>query len=283
MRFAHAVRTVVFGLAVGITIAPWALAAAVEPVHGTFTASDGVKIHYVEAGKGSPVVLIHGYTGTAEGNWFSNGVAEALAKNHRVVAIDCRGHGKSEKPTDPAKYGPQMAKDVLEMMDHLKIDKAHVHGYSMGGFIVTQLLTMKPDRFITASYGGSGVPEVEDKYKDEVPKDEPGPDPQEAEASAKLRASPDRDDAALGAVRQYPWKAGERGMIDLAKIRIPVLAINGQFDGPNAKTHRMKRELANFTAVVLPGKSHLTAIMAGYIPQLYIDSLVKFINENDRS
>ena len=60
-----------------------------------------------------------------------------------------------------------------------------------------------------------------------------------------------------------------------------MLAINGEFDGPNAKTHRMQRELANFKSVVLPGKSHLTAIMAGYIPQQYIDSLVKFIDEND--
>lgn len=282
MKKIKAVKSLCLILSAGLALASAAWA-AVEGVHGTFTASDGVKIHYLEAGKGSPVVLIHGYTGTAEGNWFSNGVAEALAKNHRVVAIDCRGHGKSEKPTDPAKYGPQMAKDVLEMMDHLKIDKAHVHGYSMGGFIVTQLLTMKPERFITASYGGSGVPEVEEKYKSEVPSDEPGPDPQEAEASAKLRTNPDRNDQALAAVRQYPWKQGERGVIDLSKIRIPVLAINGQFDGPNAKTHRMKRELANFIAVVLPGKSHLTAIMAGYIPQQYIDSLVKFINENDHS
>jgi pimeloyl-ACP methyl ester carboxylesterase len=265
-----------------VVLLPSAFAARLEPQHGTFTASDGVKIHYLEAGSGSPVVLIHGFSGTAEGNWFSNGVAEALAGNHRVVAIDCRGHGKSEKPHDPAKYGPQMAKDVLELMDHLKIPKAHVHGYSMGGFIVTQLLVAAPDRFITASYGGSGVPEVEEAYRSQVPKDEPGPDPQEAEASGKLSANPDRDAEALTAVRQYPWKPGERGTVDLTKIKIPVLAINGQFDAPNAKTHRMQRELANFTAVVLPGKSHLTAIMAGYIPQLYIDSLVKFINANDR-
>jgi pimeloyl-ACP methyl ester carboxylesterase len=257
-------------------------ARGLEVREGFFTASDGVKIHYIEAGRGSPVVLIHGYTGTAQGNWFSNGVAEALVKNHRVVAIDCRGHGKSEKPRDPAKYGPQMATDVLELMDHLKIDKAHVHGYSMGGLIVTQLLATAPERFVTASYGGSGVPEVEEKYKSEVPEDKPGPDPQEAEASQKLRGNPDRDQEALDAVRQYPWKPGERTQIDLTKIKIPVLAINGEFDRPNAKTHRMKRELADFTAVVLPGKSHLTAIMAGYIPQLYIDSLMQFINDNDR-
>jgi len=256
---------------------------AVEPVHGTFTASDGVKIHYLEAGKGPVVMLIHGFSGTAEGNWFTNGVADALAKNHRVIAIDCRGHGQSEKPHDPNKYGPQMAKDVLELMDHLKIGYAHVHGYSMGGFIVTQLLAMQPGRFITASYGGSGVPETDEKLRQQVPKDEPGPDPQESEASSKLRGSPNQDAEALAAVRQYPWKPADRGAIDLTKIKIPVLAINGQFDGPNAKTHRMQRELSNFKAVVLPGKSHLTAIMAGYIPQLYIDSLVKFINDNDRT
>jgi pimeloyl-ACP methyl ester carboxylesterase len=257
-------------------------AAAVEAKHGNFTASDGVRIHYLEAGQGSPVVLIHGYTGSAEGNWFINGVADALAKNHRVVAIDCRGHGKSDKPHDPEKYGPQMVADVLEMMDHLKIDKAHVHGYSMGGFIVTQLLASAPERFVTASYGGSGVPEVEEKYKEQVPADEQGVDPREAEASKTLRDSPNRDDDALQAVRQYPWKPGERGTIELTSITIPILAINGQFDRPNAKTHRMQRELADFTAVVLPGKSHLTAIMKGYIPPLYVDSLVGFVNENDR-
>jgi pimeloyl-ACP methyl ester carboxylesterase len=255
---------------------------ALEARHGFFTASDGIKLHYLEAGRGSPVVLVHGYTGTAEGNWFRNGVAEALAKNHRVVAIDCRGHGKSDKPRDPAKYGPQMARDVIELIDHLKIDKAHVHGYSMGGLIVTQLLATAPERFITASYGGSGVPEVDEKYKTEVPEDKPGPDPQESEAAAKLRAHPERDQAALDAVRQYPWKPGERTTIDLTQLKLPVLAINGEFDRPNAKTHRMRRELADFTAVVLPGKSHLTAIMAGYIPPLYIDALVRFIDEHDR-
>lgn len=255
--------------------------AAVEPKHGSFTASDGVKIHYLEAGQGTPVILIHGYTGSAEGNWFTNGVAEALVGKHRVVAIDCRGHGQSDKPHDPAKYGPQMAKDVIELMDHLKIEKAHVHGYSMGGMITGQLLATRPERFITACFGGSGVPEVDADQQSKVPADKPGPDPQEAEASGKLRRAPNRDDEALAALRQYPWKEGERTKIDLTKIKIPVLAINGEFDHPNAKTHRMQRELANFKSVVLPGKSHLTAIMAGYIPKEYIDSLVKFIDEND--
>jgi pimeloyl-ACP methyl ester carboxylesterase len=226
--------------------------------------------------------LIHGYTGTAMGNWFTNGIADALVGRHWVVAIDCRGHGKSEKPHDPSKYGPQMARDVIELMDHLKIEKAHIGGYSMGGMITGQLLASHPERFVTAVFGGSGVPEVEQEWKDKVPADKPGPDPKEAEASKKLRGIPDRDDEALAAVRQYPWKPEERSKIDLTKVKIPVLAINGEFDRPNTKTHRMQRELVNFKSVVLPGKSHLTAIMPGYISKEYIETMAAFIDANDR-
>ena len=149
----------------------------------------------------------------------------------------------------------------------------------MGGAIVTQLLATAPERFITASYGGSGVPEVEEPYISQVPEDKPGPDPQEAEARDKLTALPnDRD--ALAAVQQS-FALIQRDKIDLTKIKIPVLAINGEFDRPNARTHRMQRELANFRAVVLPGKSHLTAIMAGYMPPEYIEEMTSFIDAND--
>ncbi len=79
-----------------------------------------------------------------------------------------------------------------------------------------------------------------------------------------------------------PPRLGPAGpQLDLTKLNIPMLAINGEFDRPNAKTHRLWRECKNFTNVVLPGKSHLTAISPGYIPKEYIESLVKFINNND--
>jgi pimeloyl-ACP methyl ester carboxylesterase len=277
-------RTTRFLLALSVALGACRSAGAAGPTDGYFTASDGVKIHYLETGKstGTPVILIHGFSGTANGNWFLNGIADALAAKHRVIAIDCRGHGKSEKPHDPKKYGPQMSADVIELMDHLKIDKAHIHGYSMGGAITGQLLAKHPDRFLTASFGGSGIREVDEAHKKEVPDDKKGPDPQEAEASRTLARNPDRDDEALAAVQKYPWKPEERMQIDLTKIKIPVLAINGEFDGPNAKTHRMQRELTNFKSVVLPGKSHLTAIMAGYMPKEYVDALVAFIDANDK-
>jgi pimeloyl-ACP methyl ester carboxylesterase len=276
----------IFALSLVVAFASGRALVAAEGTDGSFASSDGLKIHYIEAGKsaatGSPVILIHGFSGTARGNWFSNGVAETLARHHWVIAIDCRGHGQSDKPHDPEKYGPAMARDVIELMDHLTITKAHIHGYSMGGFITGQLLAKYPDRFITASFGGSGVPEENPEWKAKVPADKPGPDPQEDEAREKLAHHPDRDDEALAAVRKYPWKPEDRFQIDLTKVTVPVLAINGEFDGPNAKTVRMQRELANFKGVVLPGKSHLTAIMADYIPPEYGRELVAFIDANDK-
>jgi len=253
--------------------------ASEEMTHGYFVASDNITIHYVAKGSGVPVVLIHGYTGSAEGNWFSNGIGDALAESNYVVAIDVRGHGRSDKPRNGALYGDRLWRDVLELMDHLNIDRAHVHGYSMGGGITTQLLVHAQERFITAAYGGSGVGET-DAYSAKVPADKEGPDPEEAIARSTLQASPLRDDQALAAVREG-FGQGMRPEIDLSTITIPILAINGEFDRPNARTHRLARELKDFTNVVLPGKSHLTAIMAGYMPDLYRTSLIDFIRKHN--
>src|SRR5678816_540166 len=111
---------------------------------GFFTASDGVKIHYLTAGNsGSWVVLIHGYMDSAQRMWFTTGIAPALAKTHRVVALDNRNHGQSDKPQP---NGTGRALDVIELMDHLKIQRAHIHGYSMGGGMTGQLLGIAPQR-----------------------------------------------------------------------------------------------------------------------------------------
>ena len=266
--------------------------------HGWFTMSDGVKIHYVTLGDtGSWVVLIHGYTGSAEGNWFANGIAAALAENYRVVALDCRNHGQSDKPVPG---GPGRAKDVIELMNHLGIERAHVHGYSMGGMITSRLLALIPDRIITAGFGGSGVRETDDEFRALVPADPQGVDPDEATASRNLRISAamnngmTREEAeaavANAAPRERRFPAAPAASqderrtsieLDLRKVDVPVLAINGEYDGPFSKTHRLWRELRDFTNVVLPGKSHLTAIVAGSMPPEYLRAVVRFIDSND--
>ncbi|HVV37226.1 MAG TPA: alpha/beta hydrolase [Acidimicrobiales bacterium] len=261
---------------------------------GWFTASDGTNIHYLRAGDaGSWVVLIHGYTGSAEGNWFANGIAQALAVNHRVVAIDCRNHGKSDKP-QPG--GPGRAKDVIELMNHLDITRAHIHGYSMGGMITSRLLGYIPERIITATFGGSGVMEFEDEFINATPRDSDGVDPDEARVSRNLRISfamtngktREEAEAIADTPRESPVAnidpSAIRKMsagIELRKVNFPVLAINGEYDRPFAHTHRLWRELNDFTSVVLPGKSHLTAIVAGSMPPEYLNATVRFVNSND--
>ena len=101
------------------------------------------------------------------------------------------------------------------------------------------------------------------------------------ELQKQQAARQEQQRAALAAAREQAAARPAGPQLDLTKITFPMLAINGEFDQPLAKTVRMHRELRNFTNVVLPGKSHLTAIMAGYMPKEYLESVVKFINAND--
>jgi pimeloyl-ACP methyl ester carboxylesterase len=267
-----------------MTVMEAAIEAPSEVRHGDLVVSDGVRIHYMEAGAGVPVVLLHGYTSCCDAGWFANGVAKELARTHRVIGIDARGHGRSEKPHDPAKYdGDRMPKDVIEVLDHLGVGKAHFHGYSMGGGIVAHLMARWPDRFITASFGGSGVRETDEALaKQAEARDPQGLDPEQAAGQKALRDRPDRDDAALKAVQDgRAANPSTAPPLDLAAIDFPVQAINGEFDGPISKTQRMARELKHFQAVILPGRSHNTVTTFPFTPRLYIDSIAAFVRAHD--
>jgi pimeloyl-ACP methyl ester carboxylesterase len=245
-----------------------------------FTASDGVNIHYFELGsRGTPVILIHGYTANAEGKWIKPNIAQTLAKNHRVIAVDARGHGKSDKPHDPMKYGPRMATDVVELMDHLEIPRAHIHGYSMGGSMLAQILARNPDRLITAIFGGSGPQETDPNWVAQVPKDvdPPAANDPNAPRGENWSSYPGFDRAALDAVQKYPWKPEDRA-IDLAKVKVPVAQIIGSLDRPNARTHRVKREVKGAAITIIPGETHGSV----HLNPQYTATLAKFIDTHDR-
>jgi pimeloyl-ACP methyl ester carboxylesterase len=89
-------------------------------------------------------------------NWRAPGTIKALAKDYQVIALDVRGHGGSGKPKEEAAYGMEMMEDVVRLLDHLKIQKAHMAGYSMGGMIIMKLITRHPDRVQSAVLGGMG-------------------------------------------------------------------------------------------------------------------------------
>ncbi len=127
--------------------------------------SNGVKINYAIAGEGEAVVLIHGWLSDstmwgrdASGNTQLNA---SPGEGFQVIAIDCRGHGKSDKPHEVDAYGLQMAEDVVRLLDHLKINKAHLIGYSMGVYVASTVAAKHPERVLSLVYGGQ-APLIED-------------------------------------------------------------------------------------------------------------------------
>lgn len=134
---------------------------AEEPVAGNdqFFDSSGVRIRYTDQGPrdAEPIVLVHGAALDIETAWGMTGVIDALDDDYRVIALDCRGHGKSDKPHEPEAYGNEMVADIIRLLDHLAIDKAHIVGYSMGGRIVCKLVADYPNRVISAMPSGTNV------------------------------------------------------------------------------------------------------------------------------
>src|SRR5438046_3215341 len=108
---------------------------AADGVNSEYFDAQGVKIHYLVAGQGEPVVLIHGLNASAEINWNLPGVVAELTKDHHVIALDLRGHGRSDKPQGEDAYGLAVVEDVVHLLDHLHIQRAHIVGYSLGGMV----------------------------------------------------------------------------------------------------------------------------------------------------
>lgn len=116
--------------------------------------ANSTRIRYVVNGTGEPVILIHGWASTVEQNW--GVVMKDLAQDHMVIALDCRGHGKSDKPHAAKEYGVEMVKDIARLMDELKIKRVHIVGYSMGAMIALKFMAMYPARVSSAILAGQG-------------------------------------------------------------------------------------------------------------------------------
>ena len=119
-----------------------------------FFNNKGVKIYYEIEGEGPPVILIHGFAANIEANWKATNWVNILKNDYKLILVDCRGHGKSDKPKDATQYGEKMSEDIVKLLDHLSIEKTNFFGYSMGARITTDILLQKQERFISAIMGG---------------------------------------------------------------------------------------------------------------------------------
>lgn len=125
-----------------------------------FVAPDGVSIAYYawgESAQGPLVVLHHGFAANAQTNWVGPGIVDALvAAGRRVIAIDARGHGQSDKPHDPEAYGEAtMARDLMALVSELGVGSYDLVGYSMGA-VVSLLVAAEDRRVRRLAVGGVG-------------------------------------------------------------------------------------------------------------------------------
>lgn len=121
--------------------------------------SDGIRLSYDVFGSGAPILAIHGFASNVEVNWVATGWIDTLVKaGYKVIGIDNRGHGKSQKPYDPQLYyAHEMAEDARRLLDHLEIREAGVLGYSMGARIGAFLALKHAARVSCLIMGGMGM------------------------------------------------------------------------------------------------------------------------------
>jgi pimeloyl-ACP methyl ester carboxylesterase len=263
----------VAALAILISVAAAAQTAAPPD---RFFDSNGVQIRYVEQGSGTPVVMLHGYTGTLDRHFIANGVFANIAKDHRAIAMDLRAHGKSGKPHDPKAYGDELAKDVIRLLDHLKIQRAHIVGYSLGAILAGRLVETHPDRLMSVAFIGHHPDReisaadkkfVEDSIK-ELESDLPfrslavaiqpigAPMPSDEElrkAVAPLAAA--NDVKALAAM----WRGGAFLLTSdqaLAAARFPMIEIIGTLDPAVSEVEPLRNAHPQIKMLALEGATH---------------------------
>jgi len=241
-----------------------------------FFTSEGAKIRYVDVGRGEPVLLVHGFSSSLDAIWVNQGIIDQLSKDFRVIAFDCRGHGKSDKPHDMASYGLNMVEDVTRLLDHLAIRRAHIVGYSMGGAIAGKFITMHPDRVISAVFGGSAprlgwTPQNERDSEELAASLESGqgmrplilrlappnePKPSDEVIAAQSRAALGRNDALALAAVQRGNKSQVVTLAEVKALRMPLLAVIGSADPIKAGVDAFKQIKPELTVVVIDGATH---------------------------
>ena len=218
-----------------------------------FFNSDGTRLAYFVAGEGSPVVLLHGFSRSTQKAWIATGIFDQLAANYRVISLDARGHGLSEKPHDPDSYGVVMVDDVARLLDHLSIDQAHVVTYSMGGFIAIKMTTLYPERIKSLVLGGSGWLDTQ--------WDELGPawEDQANELESGVVDVDDNDPLALAAVlrKEFELRVDED---DFRNWHMPTLAVIGDGDFLLPSVTALVRAVPHIMVDILPGQDHPSAL-----------------------
>jgi pimeloyl-ACP methyl ester carboxylesterase len=225
-----------------------------------------VEVAYLDEGAGEPIVLVHGFASTKEVNWVNPGWVRTLTgAGRRAIALDNRGHGASSKLYDPAAYhSATMAEDVRALLDHLKIERADVMGYSMGARIAAFLAVNRPQRVRSVVIGGLGYKLVEG-----VGLLESIADALEARSLSEISDPTGRAFRSFAEQTKSDLKAlascirGSRQTLpreQLAGIRVPVLVAVGTNDDVAGSAHELAALIPGARPLDIPNRDHMLAV-----------------------
>jgi pimeloyl-ACP methyl ester carboxylesterase len=219
---------------------------------------NGILIYYAVWGEGSPLILLHGGLGNME--YFGGQVPE-FAKHYKVIAMDSRGHGRSSRNAEPYGYA-LMAKDVIGLMDYLKIDKASIVGWSDGGIIGLDIAMNYPDRLdrlfaFGANTNVAGLkPNIDkdptfSKYIEQTGKD-----------YERLSKTPKEFNDFVTQISQMWATQPDYKPDQLAKIKSPVAIADGEHDEAIRQEHNveMAKAIPGAKLIILPGLSHFAML-----------------------
>lgn len=265
-------------------------AAPAAPVTSRVPGRDGVEVavhRWGAPGDRPPVVLQHGFAADSLRNWQDSGVVAALlAEGREVVAVDARGHGASDKPHDPARYGEKaMAGDLASVADALGLEEFDLAGYSMGA-IVSLVLAGTDRRVRRLVVGGIGAGVVERGGVDTrairttalvaaLEADDPAsiPDP----AAAAFRAFADLTGADRLALAAHA-RVVHAEPLPLGQIAAPTLVVAGDADPLAARPQVLADAIPGARLVTVPG-DHLGAVST----PVFVGALVGFLGDDGGS
>jgi len=255
------------------------------PAEGTVPSADGVPLYFRTAGHGEPaVVLVHCW-GCSSDEW--NGVLPSLAADHRVVALDLAGHGRSGKGRQEWTV-PAFAADIRAVMDHLGVGKAILVGHSMAGTIVVEAAVEMPDRVVglipvdtLLDVGQAQDPAKLTKLFDGMRADFPKVTEQLVRSIAGNNASPEfvqrivdsqlaNDPAIAIPVLENNFRFPVRE--SFAKVKLPIVSINADVFPTNLAGNRALAP--QYEARIIQGVGHWPMLEA---PQRFNPMLVKAV------
>ena len=243
----------------------------------SYTDSNGVRIHYEVEGEGRPLIIQHGFTDSIQ-TWYELGYVDALKSENRLILVDARGQGASDKPHDPESYKPECnVADVVSVLTDLDVPRAHFFGYSMGAWIAFAMAQYAPDHVRALIIGGGN------------PNPSATPDPalqalhQGAEAIPALWGVPvspslkarllTNDVQALIAYRTQ--RLASPGFLKiLSSMTIPCLVFAGEADPAYPANKEFVTRMPNATFFSVPGLSHADTFFRS---DLVLPHVIKFL------